>query len=82
MHDMLTIVTDVCCVSLSVSLLCSSTGLYCVKTAERFNILFGVNTLRGPWNIVLHGVLIPPERGGRGVGNFANCEPTAYLRNG
>jgi len=45
-------------------------------------MLFGVNTLRGPWNIVLDGVP-DPHREGRGAGKtFAKCGPTAYLRNG
>jgi len=33
-------------------------------------MLFGVNTLGGPWNIVLYGGPDSPEKGGRGVGGI------------
>jgi len=38
------------------------TWLHCVKMAERIKMLFGMNTLGGPRNIVLDGALIPPQR--------------------
>jgi len=41
MHEMQTIVTDVCFVCLSV---CHSTLLHFAKMAEQIKILFGVNT--------------------------------------
>jgi len=39
----------------SVCLSHGSARLHCAKTAERSKMLFGVNTLVDPWNIVLHG---------------------------
>jgi len=42
-------------VCLSVCLSLVSTWLHCAKTAKRIKMLFGVNTLGGLWNIVLHG---------------------------
>jgi len=38
---------------LFVSLSHGLTGIHCAKTAEQIKILFGVNTLGGPMNIVL-----------------------------
>jgi len=53
MLEMQTIVTDACSVYLSRG----STRLCCAKTAEQIKILFRVNTLGGPRNILLisHG---------------------------
>jgi len=68
------------------SVICLSSGstrLHCATVAERIKILFGVNTLRGPWNIVLHEGPDPPPHSKRGVGeNFVNYGHTAYLGNG
>jgi len=60
MHEMETTVTDVRSVCLSHG----STRLRCAKMAERIKILFAVNTLGGPRNIVIDGVLIPRSKGG------------------
>jgi len=66
MCDMQTIVTVVSgvflSVCLSVCLLGDLTRLYCAKTAEQIKILFRVNTLEGPSNIVLDGILIPHRK--------------------
>jgi len=61
MHEMQTIVTDDrgSCPSV-----CRSTWLYCGKTAERIEILFEVNTLGGPRNIVLDGGSWSPPQWG------------------
>jgi len=56
------------CLSVSpsvVSLSCGSTRLHCAKTAERIRIVFGVNTLESPWNVLLHG---SPDSQQRGTG--------------
>jgi len=55
MHEMQTIVTNDRGICLSVCLLCGSSRLHCAKTAEQIKMLFGVNTHRGTWNIVLDG---------------------------
>jgi len=55
MHEMQTIVTDVCGVRPSVCLSRDSTRLHCAKTSERIKIPFEVNTLGGPRNIQLDG---------------------------
>jgi len=60
MHKMQTTVTDVPGACPSICLSRSSTRLHCVKTAERINILFGVNTLGGLRNIVLDRGTDPP----------------------
>jgi len=54
MHDMQPTVTDDRGVCLTV---ChgGSTLLHCAETAERTKMLFGVNTLGSPRDIVLHG---------------------------
>jgi len=71
MHEMQTIVTyDRMSVRQSVCLSRGSTRLYCAKTAQRIKILFGVNTLGGPRNIMLDGGPDPPQRGG-GVGEIS-----------
>jgi len=70
MHKMQTIATDVRGVCLTVSLLCGSTRLHCVKMAQRIKVQFGVNTLGGPWNIVLHGVLITHRYWDRELGKI------------
>jgi len=59
---MQTIVTDV--YSVSICLSCGSTRLHCAKMAEQIKILFGVNTLGGPRNIVLDGHPDPPKAKG------------------
>jgi len=61
LHRMLTVVTDVRGVCLSVCLSRSPTRLRCVKTAEQIKILFVMNTLGGPKNIVLDGDPDPPQ---------------------
>jgi len=43
-----------------------STRLHCTKTAEQIKTLFGVNTLGGPWNIVLDEDPDPPHSKGKG----------------
>jgi len=66
--------------SVSVCLSRDSTRFRCAKTAKRINIVFGVNTFGGPWNIVLDGVQIAPLRGGGRVGeNFAYCGHVIYF---
>jgi len=46
-------------------------------------MLFGMNTVGGPWNIVLDGGPGPSaEKGGGGDENFGNCGHTTYLMNG
>jgi len=66
MHETQTIATGDRGVCLSRGL----TGLHCAKTAERINILFGVNIFGGPRNIVLdEGRDSPTARGG-GVGKY------------
>jgi len=76
MHEMQTIVTDIRGVCMSVRppvcLSRGSTRLHCAKTAEQIKILFGVNTLGGPRNIVLDGGSDPPLRGG-GRFDAASC---------
>jgi len=54
-HEMLPIVTDVCGLSVCTSVCLSrdSTQLRCAKAAEQIKMLFGVNTLGGPRDIVL-----------------------------
>jgi len=71
MHDMQTIVTDDCGVCLSRG----STRLHCAKAAELMKILFGVNILRGPRNIVLDRGADPLTARGRGQ-NVVNFGPT------
>jgi len=52
-----------------------SIRLHCAKTAEQSKMLFGVNTSRGSWNIVLDGGLDPPiQRGRGGVGGENFCQ--------
>jgi len=60
-------------VSLSVCLSRGSSRLRCAKTAEQIKMLFMVNTVGGPWNIVLDvGPDSPPTERGRGPDlNFA-----------
>jgi len=40
--------------------------LWCAKTAERIEVLFGVKTFGGPRNIVLDRAPVPAERVGWG----------------
>jgi len=69
-------------IAVSVCLSRGSTHPHGAKTVERIKILFEVNTLGGPWNIVLGGGPDPPQRGGGEVGeNLFNCGPTTYLKN-
>jgi len=63
---MQTIVTDVRGVCLSGCLSYSSSRLHCAKMAEQIKMLFGVNTPRGPGNIVLDVGLIL-RRDGKGA---------------
>jgi len=65
MHEMQPIVADVSGVCPSVSLSGGSTRLHCAKTAERIKLLFGVNTLWRPRDIVLHVDPDPPTDTGR-----------------
>jgi len=78
MHEMQSILTDVRGVCLSVS--CSSSRLHCAKMAEQIKMLFGVNTSRAPWNIVLD--VGPDSATERGKGPVLNFETPIYLRNG
>jgi len=64
MHEMQTVVTDVRGVCLSLCPSSASTPLRCAKTAERIRMLFVVNILGGPRNILLDGGRDPPQRGG------------------
>jgi len=67
MHEIQTTVTDVRGVCQSVCLSRGLSRLHCAQMAEQIEILFGVNTLGGPWSIVLDGgggVLIPHRGGG------------------
>jgi len=52
MHEMQSILTDVRSVCQSVCLSRGSSRLHCAKTAEQINMLFGVNTSGGKWNII------------------------------
>jgi len=63
MREMQTIVTDVCGISPSVCLSRSLTRLYYAKTAKQIKILFEMNTLGGPKNIVLHAGPDPHNKG-------------------
>jgi len=65
-HEMQPIATDVRGVRPSLCLSQGSTRLYCAKTAERIKMLFGVNTLGGPRDIVLHGSPDSPTDRGKG----------------
>jgi len=65
MHEMQSILTDVCGVCLSVCLSCGSSRLHCAKMAVQIKMLFGLNTPGGSWNIVLE-MGPDPERGGWG----------------
>jgi len=58
MHQMQTIVTNDpgVCLLVCLSESSGSTQLHCAKTAERIKMVFAVNTLGGPRNIVLVGV--------------------------
>jgi len=56
-------------VSQSVSLSRGLTPFHCAKTVERIRILFKVNTLRGPRNIVLDRSP-DPQRGRKSWGKF------------
>jgi len=80
MHEMQPIVTDVCSVCPSVCLSRSSTRLHCAKMAEQIKMLFGVNTLGGPWDTVLHGGPDPSQtEGGEPILKFGD---PSYIRNG
>jgi len=63
MHEMQPIVTDVRGVCLSV-FHAAQLGFTVQKTAERIKMLFGVNTVGGPLDIVLHVGPDPPQTGG------------------
>jgi len=61
MHEMQAIVTDDPGVCLFV---CHVAQLdFTAKLAEQIKMLFGVNTLGDPWNILLDGDPDPPQRG-------------------
>jgi len=82
MHEMQTTTDNrgVCpSVCQSVCLLRGLTQLYCAKTAKRIKILFGVNSLGGPENILLDGSSDPPRRGGGGVGKIFCLLWTHYI---
>jgi len=85
MHEMQPIATDMrgVCPSVCqfVCLSCSLTGPHNAETAEQIKMLFGVNSLGGPWNIVLYEGSVPPqtERGGPILLNFGT---PSYFRNG
>jgi len=66
MHEMQAIVIDDRGVCLSVCLSRGLTRLLCEKTAELIKMLFGVNTLGGPRNIVLYMGPDSPHREGEG----------------
>jgi len=63
---MRSILTDVRGVCLSVRLSRGSSRLRCAKLAEQIKMLFGMNTPRDPWNIVLDVGPDPPHREGKG----------------
>jgi len=48
------------------------------KPAERIDVLFGVETLGGPRNIVLDGDIQPLWEGGGGVGECADRTVSKY----
>jgi len=54
-------------VYLSVCLSVTRFQLHCAETAEWIKMVFEVNTLGGPRDTVLHGVLILPQTGGGGL---------------
>jgi len=66
MHEMHTTVTDVSGVCPSVCLSLGSTRLHCAKMAKWTKVLFGVNILGGPWNILLVGGSWSPLQRGKG----------------
>jgi len=68
MHEMQSIVTDVCGVCLSVCLSCGSSRLHCAKMTEQIKMLFGVNTPGGPWSA-------GPDSPQRGGSSFKFCDP-------
>jgi len=70
MPEMLITVTDDRGVCLSVCLSRGATQLHCTKTAERIEILFGVNTLGSPRNIVLDRVWSPTQPSEENWGKF------------
>jgi len=53
--------------SLSVCMSRGSSRLHCAKVAEQIKMLFGVNTPRGPWNIVLDVGPDTPTESERGL---------------
>jgi len=57
MHNMQTIAADDrgVCLSFSLSVTQLNSAPQCKQMAERIEMLFGVNTPWGPWNIVLDG---------------------------
>jgi len=60
----------------SVCLSRGSSRLHCAKMAKQIEILFGVNTFEGPWNIVLDVGLDPPQTGKVGaLVNFRSWDP-------
>jgi len=63
MHEMQSILTDVCSISPSRG----SSRCHCAKMAEQIKTLFGVNTPGGPWNIMLDVGPDPPTDSGRRV---------------
>jgi len=82
MHEIRTIVIDERGVCPPVCLSRGSTRLRYAETAKRIKILFGVNILGGPRNILLDGGTSPPQlRGGWGI--VSHCGPaTLYRKNG
>jgi len=67
MHEMLTVVVD----NTVAWCVCLSQACVLQKAAERIEVLFGVEALGGPMNLVLVGVLIPLWGGGEG--NVSCC---------
>jgi len=53
-----------CGMSVSMSVCLSVTRLHCAKTAERIEVLFGIETYGDPGHIVLDGGADPPRRRG------------------
>jgi len=73
MQSILTYVPGVC-------LSQGSSRLHCAKMAEQIKMLFGVNTPRGPRNIMLD--VGPDPTAGRKRGLVLNFGTPSYLRNG
>jgi len=64
MHEMQTIVTNICSVCQSVSHVARSSRLHCAKMAEQIKMLFGLHTHSWePWNIMLDVGPDSPQKG-------------------